>query len=247
MSPLHYGFQVIRATLFSIGMITVTFLYIFVFPFLIFLPYSKRYPVLAMWSTFNLWWLEVTCGVSYQVLGRENIPTDTAAIIMSNHQSTWETMALAEVFPPLTWVLKKQLFNVPVFGWGLRLIKPIGIDRTAGRGAVEQIKLQGKDRLDEGIWIVIFPEGTRVNPGVKARYKIGGAILAEYAGYPVVPVAHNAGLSWPRKRWLKKPGMITMSIGQPVMTQGRQAEAILADVEQWIEAEKAKLVFEERR
>ncbi|MEZ5538105.1 MAG: lysophospholipid acyltransferase family protein [Thiolinea sp.] len=240
LNKLWPGF---RATLFMAGFVLTTLVYVFVFPFLIFLPYSKRYPVLAFWSTMNLFWLKVTCGIDYKVLGRENIPADSAAIIMSNHQSTWETMALAKVFPPLTWVLKQELFKVPVFGWGLRMIKPIAIDRSSGRSAVEQIKKQGKDRLDEGIWVVIFPEGTRVKPGVKARYKIGGAVLAAHAGYPVVPVAHNAGMSWPRHSYIKKPGTITMSIGKPIPTQGRTPEAIMQEVENWIEAEKAKLVF----
>ncbi|PIE01142.1 MAG: 1-acyl-sn-glycerol-3-phosphate acyltransferase [Thiothrix nivea] len=233
----------LRATLFMAGFVLTTLVYVFVFPLLIFSSYRQRYPVLAFWSTMNLWWLKVTCGVNYRVLGRENIPVDSTALIMSNHQSTWETMALAEEFPPLTWVLKRELLKVPVFGWGLRMIKPIAIDRRSGRSAVEQIKVQGKKRLDEGIWMVIFPEGTRVRPGVKVRYKLGGAVLAAYAGYPVIPVAHNAGMSWPRHSFIKKPGTITMSIGQPIATQGRTPEDILQEVERWIEAEKARLVF----
>lgn len=201
--------------------------------------------MLVRWSYFNLWWLKLTCNVDYRVQGREHIPVGSAAMIMSNHQSTWETMALAVVFPPLTWVLKRELFRIPIFGWGLKMIKPIGIDRSAGRNAVEQMKEQGKDRLDQGIWIVVFPEGTRVKPGVKVRYKIGGAVLAAHSGYPVVPVAHNAGASWPRHSYIKKPGVITMSIGEPIQTEGRAPEAVLKDVENWIEAEKGKLIFED--
>ncbi|MEZ5477316.1 MAG: lysophospholipid acyltransferase family protein [Thiolinea sp.] len=190
------------------------------------------------WSRINLWWLRLTCGVRHRVLGQENIPRDQAAIIMSNHQSTWETLAFALIFPPLTWVLKQELFKVPIFGWGLRMIKPVGIDRSAGRNAVDQVKRQGKERLDEGIWMVIFPEGTRVKPGVKARFKVGGAVLATYSGYPVLPVAHNAGASWPRHSYIKRPGTITVSIGKPLASVGREPEDLMKDVEQWIEAEK---------
>ena len=236
-----------RASLFSISFILTTAAYIFIIPVLIFLPYEKRYAALAKWSDANLFWLKLFCDVDYQVSGRENIPTENACIIMSNHQSTWETMSLAQVFYPITWVLKRELFWVPVFGWGLRMIKPIGIDRSSGRNAVEQIKEQGKARLDEGISVIIFPEGTRVKPGVKARYKMGGAVLAAHAGYPVVPVAHNAGYSWPRKTWIKIPGTITMSIGKPIPTAGRTAEEILQEVKDWIENEKSKLHFEPRK
>lgn len=232
-----------RATLFLAGMLLSTLAYIFILPFMAFLPYHKRYPIIVFWSTLNLWSLKVICGIDYQVLGRENIPTAGAAIIMSNHQSTWETLALAEVFPPLTWVLKQELLKVPVFGWGLKLIEPVAIDRGNRKVASEQVKVQGKDRLDKGIWIVIFPEGTRVRPGDKKRYKMGGAALAAYSGYPVVPVAHNAGMSWPRHSYIKEPGTITMSIGKPIAAEGRTAEEVLQQVESWIEAEKAKLVF----
>lgn len=232
-----------RATLFLVCLGLVTLVYVFVFPFLFFLPYSKCYPVITFWNKSGLWLLKMICGIDYKVLGRENIPTDSAAIIMSNHQSTWETMALAIVFPPLTWVLKKELLNVPVFGRGVRFIEPIAIDRSDRSSSVEQIKVQGKDRLDKGIWIVIFPEGTRVMPGAKKRYKMGGAILAAHAGYPVVPVAHNGGDSWPRHSYIKKPGTITMSIGEPVPTEGRTPEEIMEQVEGWIEAERLKLVF----
>ena len=233
----------VRATLFWIGFASSTMLYGLLAPLLGFLPYQRYYRILLSWSAFNVWWLQVTCGVYHQVKGRENIPTDHAAIVMSNHQSTWETMALAGIFPPLTWVLKKELQKVPFFGWGVRLIKPVAIDRSAGRNAVEQVKIQGKERLDEGIWIVVFPEGTRVKPGVKARYKIGGAVMAVSTGYPIVPVAHNAGESWPRHSYIKKPGTITVSIGKPIATVDRTAESVMQEVENWIEAEKATLVF----
>ena len=235
-----------RATLFWVGFILTTAAYLFILPVLAFYPYRVCYPVLKRWIDINLWWLNVCCDVDYRVLGRENIPKDSAAIIMANHQSVWETMAVAQIFPPLTWVLKKELFRIPVFGWGLKMARPVAIDRTAGRTAVEQVKIQGKDRLDEGIWIVVFPEGTRVKPGQRLRYRPGGAVLANYSCYPVVPVAHNSGASWPKQSYIKKPGTITVSIGKPIKTRGRSVDEILEQVENWIESEKAELVFEER-
>lgn len=232
-----------RATLFWIGFSISTLVYGSMVPILAFLSYSRRYHILVGWCRFNVWWLGLTCGVHYEVKGLDNIPTDHAAILMGNHQSTWETLAFATIFPPLTWVLKQELMKIPFFGWGLRLIKPVAIDRSAGRSAVDQVKNQGKERLDEGIWLVVFPEGTRVMPNVKARYKIGGAVMAVGSTYPVVPVAHNAGFSWPRHSYIKKPGTIKVSIGEPISTINKTPEALMQEVETWIETEKAKLVF----
>jgi 1-acyl-sn-glycerol-3-phosphate acyltransferase len=161
---------------------------------------------------------------------------------MANHQSTWETFALPCIFPQhLSWVLKRELLNIPFFGWGLRVIRPIAIDRADGRAALKQISQQGKALLEAGISIVIFPEGTRVAPGEKLPYKIGGAILASHAGFPVIPVAHNAGESWSRHAWIKKPGTITVSIGAAIDTKNKKADAINKQVESWIEDEKLRL------
>lgn len=233
----------VRATLFWFGFLVSTLVYGGMAPLLALISYEKRYQILVGWCRFNVWWLGVTCGVHYEIKGLDNIPTDHAAILMANHQSTWETLAFATIFPPLTWVLKQELMKVPFFGWGLRLIKPVAIDRAAGRNAVDQVRNQGKERLDEGIWLVIFPEGTRVKPGIKSKYKIGGAVMAVASEYPIVPVAHNAGASWPRHSYIKKPGTITVSIGEPIPTIGKQPEALMQEVETWIETERAKLVF----
>ncbi|MCB1622170.1 MAG: 1-acyl-sn-glycerol-3-phosphate acyltransferase [Thiothrix sp.] len=235
---------VLRAVAYWLGWVLSTIGYSLIFPLLFFLPYRTRYPILMSWARFNIWWLGVTCGVRYRVLGRDNIPRDQSAIVMSNHQSTWETMLLPQLFPPLTWVLKRELLRIPLFGWGLQLIRPIAIDRKAGRLAVDQVKQQGRERLDEGIWIIVFPEGTRVKPGVSVRYKLGGAVLATFAGCPVVPVAHNAGASWPRHAFVKRPGTITVSIGKPIWPDGRTPEALMEQVQSWIEQEQTRLVFE---
>ena len=136
---------------------------------------------------------------------------------------------------------KRQLLWLPFFGWGLSRMDPIAIDRSAGRNAIRQIVEQGTERLKRGLWVVIFPEGTRVRPGTKGRYKIGGAVLAAESGYPVVPVAHNAGHFWPKGQFLKRPGTIRMVIGPPIATQGKPAEEILAEAEHFIEGEMRKM------
>ncbi len=206
------------------------------FPFSI----SIRYKVGSQWAKFNVWLLKVLCGLRYEILGTENIPNN-AAIILCNHQSTWETYALQAIFPEQTWVLKKELMKVPVFGWGIAMIKPIAIDRSAGRKAVEQLVEQGKQKLDEGRCVVIFPEGTRVKPGEKKRYKLGGAILASNVKHPIIPVAHNAGQFWPRHSFIKWPGTIQVHIGQAIEGYGREPTEIIKEVQDWIEAEYKKM------
>lgn len=231
-----------RATVFWIGSAISTVLAGLLLPLGWGLPAKYRYPATTLWNRFNRWWLEVTCGVKYQVLGRENIPADGAFIVMSNHQSTWETFALPVIFPQqLSWVLKRELLKIPFFGWGLRLLRPIAIDRSAGKAAVKQISHQGKALLTEGISIVIFPEGTRVDPDTNVPFKIGGAILASHSGFPVLPVAHNAGKSWKRHSWIKLPGTITVSIGPAFATKGMKADAINQQAQAWIEAEKQRM------
>ena len=226
----------IRSALFSV-VFTVTIplfalLTVLSFPF----PFRIRYGIATRWARLNLWWLERTCRLRYRVIGRENIPNE-ASIVFSKHQSTWETLALQKIFPPQVWVLKRELLWVPFFGWGLAMLEPIAIDRKAGRRAVDQLIVQGKKRLDKGRWVIVFPEGTRVAPGTKGRYRIGGAVMAEHSGHLVVPVAHNAGEFWPRRVFIKRPGEIKIVVGPPIETQGRAAADILADAENWIETQ----------
>lgn len=226
---------VVRSFLFALGMwgstLLVGILSVLTFP----LPLKTRYAIISQWARFNLWWLRVTCRLSYEVDGQENIP-DQASVILCKHQSTWETLALQEVFPPQVWLLKRELLWVPFFGWGLAMLKPIAIDRSAGRKAVAQLIAQGRQRLeDEDMWVVIYPEGTRIAAGKKGRYAAGGSILAEHTGHQVVPVAHNAGEYWPKRGFIKKPGVIRLSIGPAIETQGRKAAEINRDVEAWIE------------
>lgn len=206
------------------------------------IPFGPRYYYLTRWGAFTLWWLKVTCHLDYVVEGRENIPAQ-ASLIFCKHSSTWETLALQGIFPPQVWVLKRELLWLPIFGWALGLLKPIAIDRKAGKQAIDQIIAQGMQRLQEGLWVAIFPEGTRVAPGAHKKWGIGGAILAEASGHPVIPVAHNAGYYWARRQFVKRPGTIRMVIGPPIQTQGLSAAEINKQAEAWVAARMAE--FEE--
>lgn len=223
----------LRATAFYIGTYTCLALIVLFAPLFILTPYRWRYFYMTRWGRFSIWWLRVICGLSFRVEGREHIPAGPG-IIMSNHQSAWETIVLQQIFPSQTWVLKRELLWLPVFGWGLALMRPIAIDRKAGKKALRQVIHQGIDRLKRGLWIVIFPEGTRTMPGEQQRYAIGGAMLAEKSRHIVVPVCHNAGEFWPKDSFVKQPGTITLVIGEPIDTREMHAKAINEQVEQWI-------------
>ncbi|RJQ46273.1 MAG: 1-acyl-sn-glycerol-3-phosphate acyltransferase [Gammaproteobacteria bacterium] len=199
------------------------------------LPFHVRYRFIRQWSCFNLWCLKKICRLRYEVHGREHIPQG-ACVILCKHQSAWETYALPRIFPqPLAWACKRELLWIPFFGWGFAMLQPIAIDRGAGRRALDQLVEQGMQRLKQGRPVVIFPEGTRVAPGEKRRYAIGGAMLAEKSGYPVLPVAHNAGLLWPRNSFIKYPGTIRVVIGPVIESKGRSAAEINTLAEAWIE------------
>jgi 1-acyl-sn-glycerol-3-phosphate acyltransferase len=190
---------------------------------------------------FVLWWLEITCQLRYVVDGKGNIPQYGPAIVFAKHQSTWETLALQRIFPSQIWVAKRELLWIPFFGWGLSMMKPIAIKRGTGRAAVMQLISQGRERLKEGLWVIIFPEGTRVPPGQKGRYRIGGAILAEHSGCPVLPVAHNAGEYWPRHSFIKQPGTIQVRIGRLITPGDRSAQEIMNEAETWIESTMSEI------
>ncbi len=230
----------LRSLIFNIGM------WIFTIPFttlgLLTFPFNPqtRYRYLTKWARCMLWWLRITCGLTYQVKGAENIP-QTPSIILCKHQSAWETLALQLIFPPQVWVLKRELLWLPFFGWALALTSPIAINRAAGREALKQLVAQGKDRLSKNFWVVIFPEGTRIALGKRGKYHIGGAWLATHTGAEVVPVAHNAGKFWPKNSMLKHPGVITLSIGKPIQTTTLKPDALNQQVEDWIETEMLKL------
>jgi len=206
------------------------------------LPYRMRWNVLNIWVRLMVIWLRITCGIRHAVSGLEHLPpADKGAIIMAKHQSTWETIVFQAIFPPHVWVLKQELLNLPFFGWGLRVMEAIAIDRSAGRKAIVQMIKQGKQRLESGRWVIVFPEGTRTAPGAPSRYKVGGAVLAAKTGYPVVPVAHNAGEHWP-KHWLYKyPGVIKVSVGPVIEAEGKNPEELMNEIEAWIENEMVQI------
>lgn len=199
-----------------------------------FLPFSVRYKFADIWINYLLYMLKLCCGLSYEVEGLENIPSDQAAIILSKHQSAWETIALRQIISPQTAVLKKSLLQIPFGGWALATLKPIAIDRSNQKEALKMLLEQGIARLQEGLFVLIFPEGTRVAPGANKKFNAGGAMLAHKSGFPVIPLAHNAGEFWPRNSFLKYPGVIKVKIGPLISTQNKSTKEINAEAEEWI-------------
>lgn len=199
------------------------------------LPLRARYRLLNLYNYVIVAWFRLACGVRYEVRGRESLP-DGPCVILANHQCEWETLYLQVLKPPVCTVLKKELLQIPWFGWGLRLLHPIALDRSRPARAMKQVLTQGIARLQEGLSVLIFPEGTRVAPGNRKRYNKSGAVIACRAGVPVVPVAHNAGERWPGRHWIKNPGVLRVVVGEPIDTAGRSPEDVLAEVEAWIEA-----------
>lgn len=197
-------------------------------------PFPVRYKLANLWVGFVLLIAKIFCGVRHEVEGLEHIKGISAAIVLSKHQSAWETIALRLILPTQTALLKESLLRLPVWGWALATLKPIAIDRQNQRAALKTLLKQGKACLDEGIWVVVFPEGTRTAPGEVKKFNAGGAILAEKSGYPVIPVAHNAGHCWARNSFLKYPGIIKVKIGPPIATEGRKAAEINAQAAAWI-------------
>ncbi|MEN8169289.1 MAG: lysophospholipid acyltransferase family protein [Pseudomonadota bacterium] len=225
----------LRATFFYIGLTLVTILIVAFSPLFFPFPQKVRSRYISLWAYSVLWWLKITCNLGFRVEGIENIPQGNG-LILAKHQSAWETIALQTIFPAQTWVLKRSLLWIPIFGWGLALTRPIAIDRTAGKKALKQVIKQGIARLQQELWIVIFPEGTRTTPGQHKRYAIGGAMLAEKSGFPVVPVCHNAGEFWPKQGFVKHSGEITLVIGESFDPAGMKAGEINTRVEEWIES-----------
>lgn len=204
------------------------------------LPPRARVAFIALWARFIMVLARWVLGIRYRVEGLENLPTGPC-VILSKHQSAWETIAYQAIFPPVVFVLKKELLRLPFFGWGLAMTYPIAINRKAGREALRIIEAEGRDRLEKGLWVVIFPEGTRTPHGQRGKYQAGGAMLAVKAGAPVVPVAHNAGKLWGKSAFLKYPGVITVAIGPAIDTAGRKATQVNAEAEAWIEARMESL------
>lgn len=226
----------IRSTLFTAVLVVLTPLFAVIALLTFPLPALTRYRIITVWSRCIVWAARNFCGIRYRVVGAEHLP-QKPCIILAKHQSAWETLAFQLVFPPQVWVLKKELLRVPFFGWGLAMLSPIAIDRSARREALQQLVEQGRERLDAGFCIVIFPEGTRVPPGQRGKYRPGGARLAVQTETTVIPVAHNAGRCWARNAFIKRPGLVTISVGAPIDPRGLSAEQLAQRVEDWIEGE----------
>ena len=212
---------------------------ILLFPFMLLaLPVQGgAHKMAQIWVRILNWSLKHIIGLKYRLIGAENIP-DRPSIICAKHQSGWETLALQEIFPPQVYVAKRELFKIPFFGWGLKLVKTIGIDRSNSREANKQLMEQGMARKNEGYWITIFPEGTRLPPGEKGRYKLGGARMAKMFEMDIVPVSLNSGEFWPKNAFLKHPGTITVVI-HPVIPHNSGTEAeLMAECEKRIETQQ---------
>src|SRR5882724_3314401 len=233
--------QLIGSLIFTVFLFLWTFCYAIFFVIACsFLPFRRRFVLARVWAAVLLRALKWSCRLDYRIEGTENLPEGNH-IALWKHSSSWETIAMAIVFPRQVWVLKRELLWVPVVGWGIRQLHAIAIDRKSGHSAVAQVIEQGKQRLAEGDWIIIFPEGTRMPPGQTRRYGASGALLATETGKLIVPVAHNAGAYWPRRGLLKKPGTIRLVVGPPVAASGRDAREINQEAQDWIEATVSQL------
>ena len=235
-SPLDHA----RAVLFTLYQSVVTPPYaIFMLAFF-WLPIRARYALARFWCSLMLFGARWICGIRHRVIGMEHVP-DEPCIILCKHSSTWETLFLTQIFPPLAYVAKKELLSVPFFGWAFRFAAPITIDRKAGQDAMVQIATQGRERIAQGFWIVVYPEGTRIRAGTRARYKTGGCRLAGMMNLPILPVAHNAGWLWPKGVLGKRAGVVTLSVGPVIRADACELPALGQRVETWIEDEVARL------
>jgi len=229
-----------RSLAFALALVLVTPPYALVAIATCVLPRMLRYRIISGWSRLIVWLARVILGIEWRVEERENLPS-RPAVILAKHQSAWETLAFQHIFPPQVHVLKRELLWIPFFGWGLALMSPIAIDRRRGVAALRSIARRGQKRLEQGFWVVVFPEGTRVAPGESRDYQPGGAWLAAASGAPVVPVAHNAGLYWPRNAFLKRAGTVTIRIGPSIDSTKCDPLTINAMAKEWIEEQQKAL------
>jgi 1-acyl-sn-glycerol-3-phosphate acyltransferase len=230
----------LRSLVYYLGLAPLTVLFSLIGILILPLPRTWRYAIITRWSVLAIGWLELACGLGWRVRGREHIPP-VPGVILSKHQSAWETIALQLIFPRQSQVLKRELLRVPFFGWGLASLNPIAIDRKAGPRALRTVLERGAERIRDGWWVLLFPEGTRVPPGSRGRYTQTGAALALQCGCPLVPVAHNAGAFWARNALTKYPGTIDVVVGPPLDPTGKTARALTQEAEAWIEATCATL------
>jgi 1-acyl-sn-glycerol-3-phosphate acyltransferase len=232
--------QSLRSLLFTTYMMLSACVFGFAMALCFWLPYRMQFAIARTWARLLFRVLGALCGLRYVVDGLENIPPGNH-IVMSNHTSAWETVAPFVLFPPQVWVLKRELLWIPFVGWGLKLLRPIAINRGEGHRAVNQVIEQGTARLAEGLWVVIFPEGTRVTTGETRKFGVSGALLATTTGKLVVPMAHDAGRYWRRRGFLKRPGTIHVVIGTPIESAGKNPRDLNDEVRRSIEASLARI------
>jgi 1-acyl-sn-glycerol-3-phosphate acyltransferase len=230
----------LRSALFLLGSFLVTAVFGILVPASGMFGYRAAARVAAIYAGAIIRWAEITCGIRHEVHGWENVP-DFPVVIMAKHQSAWETLFMEWRFPPSCWIVKRELLWLPFVGWSLMAIRAIAIDRSSGQAAREQIIEQGSRRLKQGMWISIFPEGTRIAPGKRGRYGIGGALLATRTSTPILPIAHNAGEFWGRYAFRKRAGCVKVVIGPLIATQGRDAISVNNEVEAWIEGQMRRI------
>ena len=231
----------LRTLLFYLALVTTAIVIGIPSMFLWLTPYSFRAPILICFNRISLWSLRLICGVKCEIIGEENIPRDQPFVIMAKHQSTWDAFFLQMFFHPTSTILKKELFRIPVFGWGLAQMKPISIDRSNPKEALRKVKQFGGKRLDEGNNVLVYPEGTRIPIGQSGNYARSGADIALTHDAPVLPVAHNAGSCWPMHTWVKYPGTITVSIGKPIDVKGKNSKQVTLEAKEWMEQEVVRL------
>jgi 1-acyl-sn-glycerol-3-phosphate acyltransferase len=205
------------------------------------LTIEQRYVIPRTWGLFLTWLAGAVCGLKYTIEGQENLPSEPF-VSLWKHSSTWDTLAQMFVVPPASWLLKREVVWIPIVGWAVSTYKPIAINRSAGHSAVNQVVVQGRERLAAGMGVVVYPEGTRMPPGQTRKYGISGALLATQTGAPVVPIAHNSGYFWRRRSIMKKPGTIRVVIGPPIDPRGMEPRQLNEQVQQWIEAKVAEIV-----
>ncbi|WP_319380202.1 lysophospholipid acyltransferase family protein [Thiomicrorhabdus sp.] len=222
----------LRSCLFAVGQLSSLVLFSVLGQLTRPFSFKVRYDVMHYWAVFCVWWLKWSCGVRYQVHGAEHIDADKAAVILARHESAWETLVFQQIFPRQAYVLKKELLRIPFFGWGMALLNPIAIDRGAGRQALKQLVSEGKARIENGDWVVVFPEGTRMSPKQLGKINVGGAMMATQAKARVYLVAHNAGSCWPKNSFIKRPGTIHVHISEPL----NAGEMSVAELNQATEA-----------
>jgi 1-acyl-sn-glycerol-3-phosphate acyltransferase len=232
--------QFIRSLIFTAYMMVSAVLFAFVMSVCFWLPYRSQFEIARTWARLLFWMLDKLCGLNFVVEGRERIPPGNH-IVMSNHTSAWETVAPFLIFPPQVWVLKRELMWIPFIGWGLKLLRSISINRGAGHRAANQVVDQGKARLADGLWIIIFPEGTRVVAGDKRKYGLSGAMLAVAAQKFIVPLSHNAGEFWVRRGIIKKRGTVRVVIGEPIDATGKEPRRLNEQVRESIDAGLARI------